>query len=179
MYLATVWSWPNSLKIYSVLSNTVQIGKHERNVIKVPILNNKNMTKLNQQETENTTLSEQVSTLEHNKQWNLTIYPLFSCINILIVYWLRLFFYNLNTRKQWFISETPVETNIILIGLQSENYPMFLYIRRYFPLSPNFNVQKAQTASIYKRSNARTILLSGHSETGGNKQFRIFSFQMM
>jgi len=48
-----------------VLSNTVQIGKHERNVIKVPILNKENMIKLNQQETENTTLSEQVSTLEH------------------------------------------------------------------------------------------------------------------
>lgn len=40
----------------------------------------------------------------------------------------------------------------------------------------HFNVQKAQTASIYKRSNARIILLSGHSETGGNKQFRIFFF---
>lgn len=48
-----------------MLSNTVQIGKHERDVIKVPILNNENMTKLNQQETENTTLSEQVSTLEN------------------------------------------------------------------------------------------------------------------
>lgn len=43
----------------------------------------------------------------------------------------------------------------------------------------HFNVQKAQTASIYKRSNARTILLSGHSETGGNKQFRIFFLQLM